>query len=53
MLSFIAILKQNRAQAPGQPTTPAQRYPLRGEFYAYIDPLEPAAPAEQWNALGR
>ena len=52
VLSFIATLKQHLAQAPGQPITPAQRYPLRGEFYTYIDPLEPAAPAEQWNALG-
>jgi hypothetical protein len=52
VLSFIATLKQNLAHTPGPPTTPPERYPLRGESYAYIDPLEPATPAEQWNALG-
>lgn len=52
VLSFIETLKQHLAQRPGQPAVPAERYPLRGDSYPYIDPLEPAVPPEQWDALG-
>jgi hypothetical protein len=52
VLSFIETLKHRPPPAPDRSTTPTERYPLRGESYVYIEPLEPAVPAEQWNALG-
>jgi hypothetical protein len=52
VLSFIETLKQRLPRTSGTATLPAERYPLRGESYRYIDPLEPAVPAEQWHALG-
>jgi hypothetical protein len=52
VLSFIETLKHRLPHAPDRSTTPTERYPLRGEVYTYIEPLEPAVPAEQWHASG-
>lgn len=52
VLSFIETLKHRLPPAPDRSTTPTERYPLHGEVYNYLEPLEPAVPAEQWHAWG-
>lgn len=50
VLVFIETLRGHINTADDAPTTP-DPYPLRGEVYAYIDPCEPAVPADQWHAV--
>jgi len=36
---------------PYAPPQAQDRYPLRGTPYSYDGPMEPAIPAEEWDAL--
>lgn len=51
VLAFIARWQQNN-QPVQLAMPPSARYPLRGEIYTYIDPCEPALPADMWHAIG-
>ena len=50
VLKFIETLSGHRKTAEDAAIASAP-YPLRGEVYTYIDPCEPAVPANQWHAV--
>jgi hypothetical protein len=46
----VEVIVLETTEAITQPANqPENRYPLRGMSYTYIDPFEPAVPAEDWE----
>ena len=52
VLTYIETLKRRYPSRLDKKGTITERYPLRGEVYTYLDPFEPAVPAEVWEANG-
>ncbi|MBI5863985.1 MAG: hypothetical protein HZB38_05675 [Planctomycetes bacterium] len=46
-----AELSPRGSGADNPPESPPRRFPLRGRAYTYVDPLEPAVGADDWEAL--